>query len=313
MESKARLTGYLCAAAILVLGLWMAGLILHEALHPARIVRVRFPELGTLMVQDPVMQDGVPIGKVHSLTLQDGYPLAEIELFREGFIASDSRFVNFNHSLMGARMVVLTSGHSTTPLDESGIQQGIFADGVAESLRRVQDLLQLVAEMRIQMDRLFLKPSGPLSPESFRQMEDNAQKLDQLALKIDGIGKSLQDGVETWMHLEGSLQTGLRSTTPGINHMEDQTSTLLGSALTAEQSAGALLTSAQKLLASVQDSAGALHPLLYDSSAYLGLKSSLKVLDNALRTYQTEGLSNVVGWRNLHFFRSKSPSSQTSP
>jgi len=302
-----RITGYAFGLALLVFAVWLVGLLLHEAFHSSRIIRVRFPEVGTLMAEDPVAMNGVPVGDVRSITLQNGYPLAEIEMYRQGSLASDARFIDFNQSLMGARMVLLIPGHSQTPMDESQVQEGIFADGVAESLRRVNDLLHMIAEVRLQMDRLFLDPSSPLSSENFRRLENGTQKLGDLSQRITLLGKSLQEGIASWVHLEGSLQTGFHGVNSGLPRTEDQTDVLLQKALSAEESADTVLTSAEKLLASVQDSSGGIHALLYDPAAYNDLKNSLNVLDEALHTYQNGGLSHVVGWGNLHFFRAKSP------
>ncbi len=307
MDSKARITGYACAAALLALAFWMATALIREVSHPARVIRVRFPELGTLMIEDPVARDGVPVGRVRSISFQDGFPLAEIEIYRNDFIASDARFVDFNHSLMGARMVVLTQGQSSSPMDESKTQDGVFADGVAESISRVEELLRVVAGVRDQINRVFVKPEGALSPENFRRLEDNAQGLSKLSRQIDLAGKTLDHGLKSWTEIEGSVQSGFKSAIPGINKAEAGTNALLMPTLSAEKNADTLLTAAENLLASVQDSSGNLHALLYDPAAHDELKTSLNLLDQALRSYQKRGLSDVIRWRSLHFFRARSP------
>src|SRR3989338_3767143 len=109
----ARITGYASVLLILALAASGIGWIRHEAFHCRRLLRVHFPELGTLMPDDPVTRAGVPIGRIRRLTLDPGNPgasLAEIELFHRGFIPEDAGFVNFNYSLMGSRVVVLAGG-----------------------------------------------------------------------------------------------------------------------------------------------------------------------------------------------------------
>src|ERR1700748_1429485 len=116
-EPRARIAGYDTVGALRIFICWIGHSVLHEILHPDRVISVRFPDLGTLKIEDPVVENGVPIGRIKSVRLQDGFPLAEVELYRRDFIPSDSRFIDFNHSLMGARMVVLHPGHSEIPMD----------------------------------------------------------------------------------------------------------------------------------------------------------------------------------------------------
>lgn len=172
METRARFIGYLSLASALVLLAYLGGLFRYEAEHGRRVLRIRFPETGTLMTEDPVTQNGVPIGKVLSITLDPSNPNAsvtEIELFHNDFIPADSRFVDFNHSMMGSRNVVLVTGTSPLPLDATRIQAGFYAPGVAETLHRAGELLDLTAEVRQTFERLFTDSHGPFSPNVVQQ------------------------------------------------------------------------------------------------------------------------------------------------
>ncbi len=298
-----RIAGYFGVLIILGFAIWFSTFLIHEVRRYDRILRVQFPELGTLIVEDPVVRNGVPIGRVKSLTLQNGQALAELELFHRDFIPADSRFINFNHSLMGARMVVLLPGSSKNPLDEATIQTGFFADGVAESLRRVNDLLATVATIRAQIDQLTSGPNAAISPALLNHLNDNALQLNRLALKVDQGGKSLRAGLESWVHAEYALQKGLTTVHSGMDSSEKQITTFLNSANAAEQQVDMLLSSAEKLLVGVQDSTGITHSLLNDPKVYDNIKTSLVVLDSALRILQGDGLHHVVGWKNIHFFK----------
>ncbi|HAO98743.1 MAG TPA: hypothetical protein DCQ83_01725, partial [Fibrobacteres bacterium] len=88
-----RLTGYACVFLVLAAVLAGAMAFAREISRPERRIQVQFSELGTLMRQDPVVQNGAIIGRVEDIHLRDGLPVADIELFRSDFIAEDSRFV----------------------------------------------------------------------------------------------------------------------------------------------------------------------------------------------------------------------------
>ena len=48
---------------------------------------------------------GVEVGRVISIRAADSGAVATLELYRQTRLPKDSRFVNFNYSLFGARMV----------------------------------------------------------------------------------------------------------------------------------------------------------------------------------------------------------------
>ena len=307
MEHRARLTGYASASLLLLLILWLATAVCHDAFHPRRVIQVRFPELGTLMVEDPVLENGVPAGKVRKVEFRQGIAVVELEMFRREFIAADARFVDFNYSLMGARRIVLLPGHSRISMDESQSQTGVFLDGVAETIHRVGELMGLVADLRAQSRRLFEGTNAPLSPALLATLDNDARAMNRLAERIDATGKSLHAGLDAWVRLENSIPAGLKNVQAGLNAAENQTASLLNAASSAERNADGILSTVEKLIASTRDSTGTAHALLYDRSAYDELVSSLNILDAALKTFQEKGLNGAVKWRNLHFFNSGTP------
>ena len=120
----ARPVGYVLVLAVLIGFILAAAFLFHEVTRSPRIIRVHFPEIATLGEGDPVVQGGVPVGKVVSIRLPPPHSpshdaMVEIELFHHRPLAADARFLNFSHSLMGARKVWIVPGISPLPLDES--------------------------------------------------------------------------------------------------------------------------------------------------------------------------------------------------
>ncbi len=144
MENTARWIGYGTALAILAVLLWLLATLRGELSSPSHLIRVRFEETGTLRIQDPVTRQGVVVGRVHSVATDSSGAVVNLELFDKNPLRSDARFVNFNHSLMGDRMVVLVPGRSQQNMDESQVQIGFFANGVAETIHKVDGLLKMV-------------------------------------------------------------------------------------------------------------------------------------------------------------------------
>lgn len=144
MENTARWIGYGTALAILATLLSLLSALRGELSSPSHLIRVRFPETGTLRPQDPITRSGVVVGRVHSVAPDSSAALVSLELFDKRPLRADARFVNFNHSLMGDRMVVLVPGTSSQNMDESQVQAGLFANGVAETIHQVDGLLKMV-------------------------------------------------------------------------------------------------------------------------------------------------------------------------
>src|SRR4051812_16187015 len=110
MENTARIAGYSVALAILA-GMLSVIFILREGvLFPHNRVKVAFPSIGTLMEDDPVKSRGVEVGRVASIEAGNGTAVATLELYRRVTLPKDTRFINYNYSMFGARMVIMVPG-----------------------------------------------------------------------------------------------------------------------------------------------------------------------------------------------------------
>jgi len=303
MDKNFRITGYAIVLGLLFFAGWFGTVVTREILHPDRIVQVRFTQLGTLKVEDPVVESGVRVGRIKSIKLKEGFPQVGIEFFHNGFIAADSRFLDFNQSLMGARMIVLRPGHSDIPMDESQIQDGVFADGIAERIHRISGLLTQVSELRSKTNELFIGPDAPLSPKLFGQLEKDTEKLNHLASQVTEAGKSIQSGLQVWQQTATAIRKPLHSPFQ-IDTAEKSLALTLKTALSAEQKADVALASAEQLLALFRDSTGMVAGLMNSRAAYNELENSLHFLESALDALQKRGIGDAVKWRNVHFFRS---------
>lgn len=306
MESTARWLGYGTAFALLALLLWLFNLLKNELSTPSRLVQVRFEQIGTLRVEDPVTLQGVVVGRVHSVAPERQTALVTLELFDKKPLKSDARFVNFNHSLMGDRMVVLVPGRADAHLDESQIQIGLFAEGVAETLHSVDKLLRMV----FQYDSV----SGVL--RSPRHVKGSVSGLidEQIFPVFDEIAALAQALEKTRAQIEPSLESVDRSA--GQMHdlarrVHAQGDTLMRFAATSVTHIDSLSRLGLGLVGEIdsllQMAAGpnaALRPLLYERTLYERTLQLVDVLNKAIALLQSDGLT-LIGPRNLHFFRGK--------
>ncbi len=310
MDTSARITGYFCLFLLLIAVAAGVSAFRREATQAHRVVRVHFPELGTLIADDPVTREGVPIGKVRSLALDPDHPEAsvvEIELFHRGFIPADSRFVDFNYSLMGSRIVVLVPGHSSLPMDETRVQEGMFAAGIAETVHRVDDLLNLVLTLRAETVRLFTGSQAPLAPGKLQGRLENAiTRLHGVAGQAASMGKDMRSGVDALVLAEAGASRDLRASRASLNPAWKRMNGIVGTTLSFERGLESAFGSLEKLLASLQDS-GAVHKLLYQREMYDDLESALHGLQAVLKVLRDDGLANTIQFRrNVHLIRHES-------
>ncbi len=307
MKTAARFTGYTSLVVFFTFLSTCAFFLWKEAYKPARLIKVHFQEIGTLISEDPVLLNGVPIGQVRRIYWDNEKTLAEIELFQHDFLPSDARFVNFNYSLMGARMVVLVPGHSETGMDESQVQEGFFASGVAETIHRVEDLLNLVKKVQGNVDNLFVGSNAPFSAQ---RLQNHYQKtLDQLhriSAKAEKTGHAIEVGATAINQVNIQLLGELTTLSNALNPTWKDMDSTLNSTLAKEVQLDQVLTSLETLFASMQAAPSVLNSLTQDRKLYDNLTHSLDVLETALQSLQKRGLQDIFHfWRNIHLFKGK--------
>jgi ABC-type transporter Mla subunit MlaD len=297
--SIARLLGYAILGGALVAAVMFAAFVVSEIARPDRIVRVEFPEIATLSEGDPVVENGVEVGKVRSIRLAPPPARArvELELFHHRPLSRDTRFVNFSHSLMGARKVWVVPGSlnpSRDPLDESGVQAGLFAPGLAETLHKVDSLTLRVAGLRAETERLLTGDNPVLAPlEAQRRLEAAARSFDALAAKLGDAQASLGSGLGRLQSFARTLDRDAREAGPRLDTAFARADLLLGSVRRVQNDLDTALARAAALAAMARDSAGA-GRLLHDDAAYVRLRQSVRLLEQATRLLQKDGLGDSV-------------------
>jgi ABC-type transporter Mla subunit MlaD len=304
MEKSARLAGYILALSALA-GLMILVAFLQDGnLFRRNLVQVAFPAVGTLMEDDPVKARGVEVGRVDRIERgPDGHPLITLELYKRLPLARDTRFVSYNHSLFGARMVVLVPGQSDQPLEAGQVQRGYFSTGVTETIHKVDELLRTVVEYQGLASRL---ESGNDSVPSLHQLlaakvypaldrfgafaarlehlENQASDdLDRVALasrRMKGFSKAMSAGTD-------SLVTKAHLTVERVAVLTAQTTALLGGL--------------EKMMSTAQDTTALAGRLLANRDLYEKTMVVAHALTDLLQKVEEDGLKDIINfWRNVH-------------
>jgi len=302
MEKYARITGYAAALAILLGALALVMGLRQGILFPHNRVQVRFPTIGTLMEDDPVRLRGVTVGRVASIRAGDGQAIATLEFFRHAPLPKDSRFVNYNYSLFGARMVILVPGTSREVMDPGVIQNGDFSAGVSESIHRVEELLRTVSEYKRLSQRLERGSDTSLSIQQFLAVRvyPVLEQFGTLAREMD----SLQDAA-------GSQLDRLESAAAGVDRLgrglSTQSDTLMARAeltltrlarLTAQSTA--VLEGLEKIALACQDTTRGPGRVMASRELYDRALSLTHALEEMLKVLEKDGLTDAIHfWRNI--------------
>jgi phospholipid/cholesterol/gamma-HCH transport system substrate-binding protein len=303
MERYARLAGYSVALALLLGLLWIVSLLREGVLFPHNRVKVAFPAVGTLMEDDPVKLQGVQVGRVASIEAGDGASIAVLEFFHRTPVPKGSRFINYNYSLFGARMVILIPGSSREAIDPKQVQQGDFSTGVAETIHRVEDLLVTVLEYKKLSSRLekgsdtslsiqqllttkvypVLEEFGNLTRDLETLQNEAGAQLDQLAAASDhvnGFGRNLSAQSDTLV---------LRA-----NRTLAQLATLTAQATL-------VLKGLEEIVVACEDTTKGPNKFLVRREMYDQALSLTHALQDLLKVAKTEGLTDAIHfWRNVH-------------
>ncbi len=305
MDANARLTGYLTILFLVVLAAAIGGLFHRAAYAPHRYVHLHLSETGSLMRDDPVTEFGVVVGQVEDIAMdQDGRTaLVTLELYHRNFLAADTRFVDFNQSLLGTRAVVLVPGHSSRPLDETRVQEGLFAPSAVEALRRADDLVIWVERLEVDWERLFVRDQAPLSPQRLnRELTGSLLRMQRLTQAIDPLERRVVQSTAAMERFGDQANRGLRASQSGLDRVWNRTGQGLVVVDSAENKIAWNLTRAEMVMHQLQDSTGLAGALLRDRTLYDELESVLGFLHAAVQGMQQSGLNKKIQFqRNIHF------------
>lgn len=306
MEKSARLAGYsLAFAALLTL---MAGVALLQdgSLFRRTLVEVDFASVGTLMVDDPIKLRGVEIGRVDAIEPSPKGPRITLELYKRMQLTVDSKFINFNYSLFGARMVVLVPGQSTEAMDLKVVQQGLFLSGITESIHLVDRLLKTVLEYQALAARL---DKGSDTALSFQQLLQTriypaldgfgafAHRLEQLETRASTDLEQVAKASVQVRRFSAVMAIGTDTMISKANQTVERLASLTAQSVV-------LLNGLEKLMLAAQDTSGLPGRILTQRDLYDRTLTLAHAFHDLIAQVKEKGIKDIISfWRNVHFRR----------
>ena len=219
---------------------------------------LRFPQVSTLTLDDPVKINGVKLGKVEDIHLAGTKVLVVVRIRNDVRIPVGSEIRVQNIGIMGERqigVILCDSSHNYAPGDTI---DGQFDAGIAEALGLAGEIIDstkiLISSVHQVMDSTIANPEFR---EKFRTMMDKAEYLE------DRLSKMLAD---TDPQLKKSLKN-LNDATVKVNALLDTTAAPIGG----------LLSDASELM---KDAGGVIGKLDAVTDRLTALTSKLQSTDN---------------------------------
>lgn len=310
MEKSARLAGYLLAFSALIGLLVVIAFLQDGSLFLRTTVKVAFPSAGTLMVDDPVKVRGVQVGRVDRIEAGTGGPVITLELYQRSVLPADTRFVNFNYSMFGSRMIVLIPGTGASPMDMQAIQQGFFASGVTETIHKVDELLRTVVEYQGLARRL---DQGNDTALSFQQLLASRvypalEEFTAFAQELEGLESRASSNLEALARTSVQVHAWSAAMAHGTDTLVSKAQATVErlSYLTAQTVV--LLDGLERVMLASQDSTNLMGRLLVHRDLYERALTLSHALHDLLLQVQKQGLKDIIHfWRNVKLRKRPTP------
>ncbi len=306
MQRIARGIGYSTTFIIMMLVLWLLWTINQDRVLGPYKIQVAFPNVGTLMEDDPVKIQGVTVGKVIDIERRNEAALVTLEIFKRKAISRHSHFINYNYSLFGSRMILLIPSDEEVALNPQEIQEGYFLDGVSESIHRMGELLSFVMQVQSKVQFLHQGSSSDSSSQSLQALFTN--KLYPLAHAYAQLSQDFTAFEKATEQQSQSLQQEMASAQKMTKHWRQHSDSLLQVGQAAidkinqftDQNAK-FLQNIDRLTQAIADTSAGLPKALLQRELYDQLLAFDHDLQGLLKILRHEGLQEAIHfWRNIH-------------
>ncbi len=284
------------ALAVLVFGVYF----LKETV-PGRamdVYRARFTEVSNLQSGEPVRVNGVRVGRVTGIRLEDRHVIVSFEVRSGTFIPADSEVRIQNIGLMGERQLSIRRGDSERAPGPGEFFEGTLDAGIAEAMGAAGEALleadRLVRTLRALVDSTVARPGFA---ERVNDLMASAEEVsERLALLVAEVDPQVREGVDAFAGLGRDARAFAQRQEPRIERMlEDGAGAAERAHALAERGERAAET-LEAILARLEAGEGTAGALLTDSTLHLELAATLRSADSLFRSMRENGLNVRMRW-----------------
>lgn len=252
----------------------------------------RFDQVSNLNPGDPVKVNGVEMGKVTAIDLQDKAVKVTFEL-RHGIVLPENSGVSIqNIGLMGERQMGIHLGSSSGRMQPGGVFEGTLDAGIAEAIGTAGEVFveadSLVKSLRAVVDSTMARPEFTARVNNLlASTEDLTRRLSSLERDVD---PQIREGARTLNGLSREMDVFVRAQEPKIEEILRNGGDISRRAAELAERGNRVAGELEEVLAKMNSRNGTLGALLNDTALHRDLRATLKSADSLFLKVNKKGL-----------------------
>ncbi len=295
-ESK---VGILAAVGIAMLFIGFNYLKGINVFHKGTDYAIQYPNSGGLEVGDPVIIDGLTVGRVKSVVLQDDQSGADVIInFEQDVRIPDDSYALIRGNLMGEKYVQMHLGKSTNIVPENGTLRGEIeadlANTISQEFKPITDkvktmlssmdtainVLRGIFTEQVQTDFANSMASIKTTLESFN---NSAERVNALLVKEEANIDNIINDVSGFTQSVSESEDEMKNIVANLKTISDSLKTVEWQSLALEFERAA--ENINQISAKINNSEGSMGMLVNDKELYMELTRTLSTLDSVVDAF----------------------------
>ena len=253
---------------------------------------LRFTQVSTLVLDDPVKVNGVKMGKVEDISLAGHRVVVRIRLRTDVKIPKDSEVRVQNIGIMGDRQIGMILGDAETYWAPGDTINGQFDAGIAEALGlagEVCDSTKVLLESV--KEALNGTIANPDFQERFRTILAKAESLeDRLMTMVNTTDPQIKKSLNGLNEVMGKVETLVEGVKPPMDNLFANADKVVGNADHLVSELEGVTKHLDELIAKVQSKDNTVGILLSDRALHDDLVKTIHSADSLFRVILHDGL-----------------------
>ena len=253
---------------------------------------LRFTQVSTLVLDDPVKVNGVKMGKVEDISLAGHRVVVRIRLRTDVKIPKDSEIRVQNIGIMGERQIGMILGDAESYFAPGDTINGQFDAGIAEALGlagEVCDSTKVLLESV--KEALNGTIANPDFQERFRTLLTKAEGLeDRLMTMVNTTDPQLKKSLNSLNEVMGKVDALVEGVKPPIDNLFSNADKVIGNADGLVKELEGVTKHLDDLIAKVQSKDNTVGILLSDRKLHDDLVKTVHSADSLFRVILQDGL-----------------------